>query len=126
MKKSELVRLLYEEVLNKGRLELLDELFSAQFVDHSTPEQPCGPAGVRQYVEELRRGFPDLRVVVEDVITEGEKLVVRTTWQGTHLGLYEGHEPDGRQALRSMIQIFVVRDGRLSEEWNEGEGLLDS
>ena len=52
-----------------------------------------------------------------------DKVAVRTTWRGTHLGEYEGIAPTGKQVTRTMIQIFHLRDGKLLEEWVEGESL---
>ena len=119
-----IIRLLYEEALLQGKLELIERLFSPDFIDHSTPEQVPGYAGVRDYFLALRRGFPDLQVILEDVIAEGDKVAVRTGWQGTHLGTYESVPPTGKQATRSLIQIFRFENGLIVEEWNEGPGFL--
>ncbi|HEY7417426.1 MAG TPA: ester cyclase [Ktedonobacteraceae bacterium] len=122
-----LVRRVFEEVLNQRpgdfKLELVDKLFSSQFRDHSTPDQPPGPQGVKDYFTQVRTGFPDLHVTLDDVIAENDRVVVRTTWRGTHLGNYAGQPPTGRAAERTMIQIFRVVDGKLQDEWNEGSEL---
>ena len=119
-----IIRTLYEKAFNEGQLAVVDELFSSQFIDHSTPEQETGSAGVKAYVEQVRRGFPDIHITIEDMVAEHESIAVRTTWRGTHLGAYEGIEATGRHVERTMMQIFRVRDGKISEEWNEGAGLL--
>jgi steroid delta-isomerase-like uncharacterized protein len=119
-----LIRLVFEETLNKGHLAIVDEVFSSQFVDHSTPEQLTGPRGVKAYFEQVRRGFPDIHVTIEDMIAESDKVVARTTWQGTHSEMYEGIKPTGKKVKRTMIQMFRVSDGKIQEEWNEGAGLL--
>ncbi len=112
--------------MHRGNLAIVDEVFSSDFVDHSTPGQPVGPAGVKAYFAALRTGFPDIEVVIDDVIAEGEKVVVRTTWRGTHRGIYEGVEPTSTVATRTLIQIFRIVDGVIVEEWNEGGSMLDS
>ncbi|HEY0756509.1 MAG TPA: ester cyclase [Ktedonobacteraceae bacterium] len=119
------MRLLFAEALCQGQLALIDSLFSADFIDHSTPEQEPGHAGVKAYFRALRSGFPDLQVSIEDLITQGEKIAVRTYWRGTHLGIYEGIAPDGRVSTRTLIQIFRLANGLIAEEWNAGAGLLD-
>ena len=119
-----IIRTLYEKAFNEGQVALVDELFSPHFVDHSTPEQETGSAGVKAYVEQVRRGFPDIHVTIEDILAEGERVAVRTTWRGTHMGDYEGVEATGRYVERTMLQIFRVYDGKIVEEWNEGAGLL--
>ncbi len=125
-----LIRQLFEQAIHRGNLAIVDEIFSTDFLDHSTPEQPAGPQGgpqgVKDYFISIRTGFPDMRVAIDDIIAEGDRLVVRTTWRGTHLGTYEGVPPTGMQVARSLIQIFRMLDGRILEEWNEGGGLLDS
>lgn len=121
-----IIHLLFEEALQRGNLELIETIFSPDFIDHSTPDQLPGHAGVKNYFLELRRGFPDLQVTLEDVIAEGDRVAVRTTWHGTHLGTYEGVPPAGKRATRSLIQIFRFENGLIVEEWNEGPGLLSA
>jgi predicted SnoaL-like aldol condensation-catalyzing enzyme len=111
-----IIRRLIEEALNQGKLEMVDALFAADFVDRSTPDQPPGPAGVKAYISLVRTSFPDLHVSIDDLIAEGDKVVIRTTWRGTR--------PSSQQAARTMIQIFRLADGKIAEEWNEGVGLL--
>ena len=125
-KHKSLLRLLYAEALQRGKLELIDEIFAPDFIDHSSEEQAPGRAGVRDYFLAVRQGFPDIQIVIEDMIAEGERIAVRTTWRGTHLGMYEGVSPSGKKVSRTLLQIFRVTDGLLDEEWNEGAGLLDS
>lgn len=119
-----LLHLLFEEALQRGSLALIDEIFAADFVDHSTPDQQAGHDGVKDYFVAVRTGFPDIRVRIDDMIAEGDKVVVRTTWRGTHSGIYEGVAPTGRAVTRTLIQIFRIVDGKIMEEWNEGGGLI--
>jgi steroid delta-isomerase-like uncharacterized protein len=119
-----LLRRLYEEALQQGNLALIDQLFSPAFIDHSTPDQPPGPAGVKAYFREIRNAFPDIQVTLDDLIAEGDRVVARTTWRGTHLGAYEGVPASGRSVTRTLIQIFLIANKVIMEEWNEGAGLL--
>ena len=119
-----LIRRLFEQGFNRGRLSIVVEIFQPDFVDRSTPDQPPGIQGVKDYIAMVRTGFPDIVVTIEDLVAAEDKVVVRTTWRGTHQGMYEGVPPTGRQVTRTMIQIFRVADGKLLEEWSEGEGLL--
>ena len=121
-----LIRRLFEEGFHSGKLVVVDEIFHPNFVDRSTPEQPPGTEGVKDYISMVRTGFPDISITIEDLVAEEERVVVRTTWRGTHLGEYEGIAPTSKQVTRSMIQIFHVKDGKLLEEWSEGKGLSSS
>lgn len=121
-----IIRRIFEEGLNRGNLEIIDELFDTRFVDHTTPDQPPGPEGVKDYFAAVRAGFPDMHVTIDDLIAEDARVAVRTTWRGTHLGTYDGTPASGRSVTRTMIQIFHIEDGKILEEWNEGAGLLSS
>lgn len=121
---KQIVRQVFEEAFNHKNTELIDVLFSPHFIDQSTPDQPAGPQGVKEYFAEVHTIFPDMQVAIEDLIAEGEKVVVRTTWRGTHLGKLADVEPTGKQVTGTMIQIFRVVDSKILEEWNEGSDLL--
>jgi predicted ester cyclase len=120
---QELIHRLFAEGFNQGNLAVVDSVFDPHFVDRSTPDQNPGIQGVKDYIAMLRIGFPDLNVTIEDLVAIGDKVAVRTTWRGTHQGIYEGIPPTGKHATRTMIQIFRVSAGKLIEEWSEGEGL---
>ncbi len=66
-----------------------------------------------------------IHVTIDDLIAEDDTVAVRTTLRGTHRGVYAGTTPTGRQAKRTMIQIFCIVEDRISEEWYEGRGLLE-
>lgn len=119
-----LIHRVFEEGFNSGNLAVVDEIFAPNFVDLSTPDQVPGVAGVKEYITMVRIGFPDIHVTIEDLIAEADKVVVRTIWRGTHLGEYGGVLPTGKRVTRTMIQIFRVVDGKLAEEWTEGNGLV--
>jgi steroid delta-isomerase-like uncharacterized protein len=120
-----LLHRVFDEALNAGNFSLLDQLFAGDFVDNATPEQLPGPRGVRDYFQAVRTGFPDMHVTIDDLLAEDDKVVIRTTWRGTHLGSYEGIAPTGKPVTRTMIQIFRVADNKIQEEWSEGASLSD-
>lgn len=119
-----LIARLYEEVIDQRNLAVVDEMFSMDFVDHSTPDQATGPAGVKAYFVAMHTGFPDMHVTIDDLVAERDRVVVRTTWHGTHVGMYAGIAPTGKKVARTLIQIFRIVDGKLLEEWNEGGDLV--
>ncbi|MER6032730.1 ester cyclase [Streptomyces sp. NPDC001835] len=96
----------------------VDEVVDPGLVFHAP--LPTGVTGVQALKEVwtvLLRAFPDLRVVVEDVITEGDKVVCRNTVTGTHLGEYRGLAPTGRPVRYGEIFVFRLAGGRIAEIW---------
>src|SRR5262245_39262689 len=91
------VRRYVEEYQIGGREEVADELVAEQFVHHSGPEWAqthTGKAwGKPQFVAMLHDAFPDLGVVVHDQIGEGDLVVTRKTFRGTHTGAFMGISP---------------------------------
>ena len=87
----------YEGVFNNGNLDLINELFAPNFVDHDPVNPLPGLEGVRQVVIMYRSGLPDLHITVEDWVAEGDKVVTRFRSQGTHGGALMGVPPTGKQ-----------------------------
>lgn len=107
----------YEEVFNAGKIELIDELFAPNFVDHDPGNPLPGFEGLRQLVSMYRSAFPDLRLTIEDEITEGDRVVTRFTGRGTHKGPLMGIPPTGKRVTITAIDILRFENGRIVEHW---------
>ena len=109
----------YLGVFEQGNIDLLDELLAPDYTNHSpaTPDLPTGPEGVKAVVSMFRSGMPDLRVVVEDMIAEGDKVATRYTLEGTHEGELFGVPPTGRRLSIKSITVERVSDGRIRDHW---------
>ena len=119
------MRRFYEEVFNKGNLAAIDELASTGFVDHELPpEMPPGLEGVRQYLTIFRTAFPDMRATLEELIAEGDKIVARVTFTGTHKGDFMGIPATGKSVKFSSIDIMRIgADGKAVEHWGSTDML---
>ena len=106
-------------VWEEGNIDLVDELLAADHINHNpaSPDQPTGAEGVRQVVSMFRSAMPDLKVVIEDMIAEGDKVAVRYTLEGTHEGELFGVPPTGRRLSIKSIAVERVSDGKLREHW---------
>lgn len=105
-----------EEVLNKKNLNLIDEIVSEDFIEHIPfPGQGPGRAGLKHAVNSMHTGFPDLDWTVNEQIAEGEKIVTRFTWTGTHKGEFMGIPPTNKKVEVWGIVIDVVKNGLFSE-----------
>jgi steroid delta-isomerase-like uncharacterized protein len=103
----------------QGDVAVAEELLADDFVDHT----PFGPLpgtkeGVLQLFAMLRAAFPDLRAEVHDMLVDGDKVVTRKTFHGTHDGEFMGLAPTGTQVAWDVIDIVRHRDGKLVEHWN--------
>ena len=101
------MRRLIEEVINGGRLDVIDELYAPQMA-----------AGARRWIAPFRESFPDVQMEIVELIAEGEKVVGRFRCSATNLGPWRGKPPTGRRFERvDEVYIFRVRDGRITEAW---------
>lgn len=108
-----------EEVFNKGNLEALEELLAPEYVDHNPlPQEMPNREGLRRGIIKMRRAFPDLTFTVDDTIAEGDKVVIKTDWQGTHTGGPWFGQPASGAVSRSLsIQILRLSEGKIVEHW---------
>jgi steroid delta-isomerase-like uncharacterized protein len=119
------VQRLYDEVLNQGRLEVVEELATPDYVTHSpSPSAPGpdaslrGPAALEATVVQVRSRFPDVRFAIEDMVAEHDRVAVRWTLRGTNTGDYPGFPPaTGRRVEVGAIVIYRLEGGRLAELW---------
>ena len=109
----------YFGVFEQGNIDLLDELLAPDYVNYSpaTPELPTGPEGVKEVVSMFHSAMPDLRVVVEDMIAEGDKVATRYALEGTHKGELFGATPTGRQLSIKSMTVERVSEGKIIEHW---------
>jgi steroid delta-isomerase-like uncharacterized protein len=120
-----LVRRAYDELANEGNLAVADETFAPNFVRHdlAAAQDVVGPEGVKQFIAAFRGAFPDLRFTIEDMVAEGDKVAVRSTFRGTHKGQYQGIAPTGKQVTFAGINIYRAAGGRVTEAWALADGL---
>ena len=112
------IRRYYVEVHNQGNLPLLDELTCVDYVEHNPfPGQTPGLAGLQQRVELLRCAFRG-DFTIEDMIAEGDKVVVRWIGRVVHQGVFLGIPPTGKSATYSGIDIYKLRNGKMAEHWD--------
>ncbi len=113
-----LVRRFFDEVMNEGKLDVVDEIFAPEYVNrHAHPGQTPGPEGVKALVTNVRRAFPDLVETVDDLVAEGDRVALRLTLRGTHRGLFRGVEGTGRRVEVMGMSIVRVEDGKIPEGW---------
>jgi steroid delta-isomerase-like uncharacterized protein len=121
-----IVERFYHEVVNDGNLAVADELMAHDFVEHTNPAG-SGITGFKQFVSGLAMAFPDLHITIEDMVAEGDKVVVRVTVRATHKGTFMGSiAATGKEVTFTGVDIFQISDGKIIGRWNQRDllGLL--
>jgi len=121
-----LVHRWFEEVWNQGREETIDELFAANGIGYGLGDADVtlrGPADFKPFVRNLRGALPDIRMTIEDIIAEGDKVTVRITVEGTHKGGQLGVAPSGRRVRIEGIVVLRIANGQIVEGWNSWDQL---
>lgn len=116
-----IIRRWLEEGWSKGNLAVADEVIGSNFVVHGAGGQavPSGPEGVKQLVATWRTGFPDGQMSIDDLLAEGDKVVIRMTWRGTHKGNFYGIAPTGKRVAVTSMGIDRLANGKIVEGWGE-------
>jgi ketosteroid isomerase-like protein len=116
---KQLILRLFGEVFNRQAIAVIDELYAPNVVDHSAfPGQAPGTEGIKFAIKGFFEIFGDLEVTVEDVVAEDDKVVTRENWRGAH-------RPSGKTASGSVIHIFRIREGKITDEWSQGWDWLE-
>jgi steroid delta-isomerase-like uncharacterized protein len=119
-----LVRRFANELMNRGNLQVADEICAPNAVNHSAPPgSPAGPAGVKQMVTMYRSAFPDMRVTIEDLVAEGDKVAARWSVTGTHRGELMGIPATGKRVTVTGMEINRFAGGKLVEHWESFDQL---
>ena len=109
-----------EEFKNNANGDIVDELFSPEFVHHlPDPRLPPGREGLKLIGQVITGGFPDVQVTVEDLLSDGDRVIERTTARATHTGEFNGIPPTGNPVVWTEIHIYQLENGKIVELWSE-------
>jgi predicted ester cyclase len=109
-----IVRRLFEEVYNRRNLAAMDEFIAPGYVNHNASFQVRGPEAAKRAAAAQFDAFPDLHTTIEDIIAEGDKVVVRATDHFTD-------QRDGQQVALTWIEILRLENGKVVEAWAEAD-----
>ena len=119
---ASLVRRWFDEVWNSGRAEAIDEMFAEEGVAHGLTDESGaelrGPAHFRVFHRQFREAFPDIEVVVEDTVSEGDKVAARCTVRGRHRGDSLGFKATDSPVEFTGMSFVRISDGKIVEAWN--------
>ncbi|WP_321929161.1 ester cyclase [Paraburkholderia guartelaensis] len=113
---SDMVRAFIEEVLNQGQIDATERFFWEDMVEQVPfPGQGPGIEGLKDVVRGMRAAFPDMHWRVEEQLTEGDRVLTRFEWTGTHRGAFLGVDATGRSVTVWGMVIDRFQDGRIKE-----------
>ena len=119
---KELVRRWFEEVWNKGRADAIDEMFDENGIAHGLSDDPSnpikGPRDFRPFHTLFRDAFPNMIIVIEDMVTEGDKVAARCSVRGKHEGEFMGRAATQSPVEFTGITIVRIDKGKIVEAWN--------
>ena len=113
-----IVRRWIEEGWNKHNPAVVDQFYSASYVQHDAGQPPLqGREGLKQYVGVFLTAFPDLRFTIDDLIAEGDKVAWRFTSTATHTGSFMSIPPTGKHSAVTGSVVFHLADSQIAEGW---------
>ena len=119
---KQLVRRWFEEVWNNGRVDAIDEMFDANGIAHGLSDDPSnpikGPNNFKPFHTLFREAFPNMMIVIEDMVAEGDKVAARCSVRAKHEGEFLGRVATGSPVEFSGITIVRIDKGKIVEAWN--------
>ncbi|MDG7001251.1 MAG: ester cyclase [Nitrososphaerota archaeon] len=116
--KQKVIRLI-EEVFNKGRLDVADEIISPACVEHQRLDRqfPPGSQAAKAISTSLRSMFSDFTLSIEDIVARGDKVWLRMKGRGTNTGQVMGHPATGKKVEVDVIDVCRFEDGKMVDHW---------
>lgn len=120
-----IVRRWFEEVWNRQQSKTIDELLTPDCIVHGLAPEGSGkgPAAFHPFWEKFRGAFPDIRITVEDILAEEDKVAARIVFRGTHEGDHLGPPATGKTVSGTGIIWARLQNGKIAESWNEFDAL---
>ncbi|EFH81527.1 ester cyclase [Ktedonobacter racemifer] len=101
----------YLEMWNTGNVDLANEVLASDWVDYAHPEVK-GPESVKQSLSQVRAAFPDFRITIKSIVSEGDMVALRVTIQRTH---------QGKEIISGVMWFVRITDGKMAEMWTGSE-----
>ena len=119
------IRRFYAEVVNGRKDELIDEMIAEDFDDHAARDK--GREHFKTLYHVMIRIFPDIQASLQDLIAEGDEVVARVEFTATQADSFRGFPATNRQITYSGMDIFRIKDGKLTERWAQRDflGMLE-
>lgn len=120
---EELAARFFEELHTAGDLDVAEEIVAQTATIHTPDGDLAGPEGIRALVTMFRSAFPDAAFPMEDMVSVGDRVIVRWSMSGTSHGVYQGFPPTGEPVTTTGITVLRIKAGRIAEDWVQFDGL---
>jgi steroid delta-isomerase-like uncharacterized protein len=114
-----IVKKLFEEGMNQRKLSMADEVIGNDFVNHGIPNAKKGPEGFREIIQQFLDAFPDMKINVEFIISEGDMVATKGTWTGTNKGSFMGMPVTNKKVNVGYADFWKLKNGKCIENWVE-------
>jgi predicted ester cyclase len=104
--------------------EVMGDLLSPDFRYHQNGKIEEGANGFRAMMKRVYAAWQPHRLVIDDEIAEGDRVVLRMTAYDTHSGIYRGVPATGAELKWSVMFIFRMAHGQIAEIWRAGDDLV--
>ena len=118
-----LVMRTHDEVWSKGNLDLINDLYSPEYIAHWASGEDTDREGIRAMIAEARSAFPDMTEEVIHIVAEGDLVVTHFISSGTFTGEMRGLQPSGKKISRPEIAVHRIVDGKIVEQWTVSDQL---
>lgn len=116
------VRRLFEETVNQKNLDSLNEIVADDIITHTpVPGIAANRESFRQFISLFLDAFPEQHTIIDDMLVEDDKVVVRHTHNVVHRGNFLGLLPTGKSASVTGIEIYRIVDGKIAEMWHNDD-----
>ena len=112
----------HEDIFQKGKLEVADEILSPDFIIHNPvlPEElRKGPEGTKKFASAVIAAVPDIKIVHDDIFAKDDKVMIRWTNSGTNTGPLFGNPPTGKPIIVTGFDLFRISNGKIMELWQQ-------
>lgn len=116
---KELVLRMNDEIWNKGNLEILDEIYTPNFIWHFLPSssETIGLDSLKKHVQNHREAFPNWTEEIKIIIAEEDFVAIHYISRGINEGSFQGNPPSGKSVEINEMSIFRIVDGKIAEQW---------
>jgi predicted ester cyclase len=114
---QKLVREMFDRAINKRDLTVMDEFLDPKYVNYDMPAPEPGPGGMKALMQGFFTGFPDMCIVIEETVGEGDLVCTRGYFEGTHGGDFMGIPSTDKKVKVPYMDMWRLAEGKALENW---------